>query len=151
MSFERIVQFHPAFDKRHADPSKNYGIHGVQIRFVLKGPFGATQFGLYTSWQLPHVMKELKAKWWGKSGHEHTFDPIPTDLGYHAYEPQYDGQTRMGSCDILPDAEGGCYYDGSTLAAERVFERLLREGDASVWAELEEQYRDRFDVAALTE
>jgi hypothetical protein len=33
--FERIVTMNPAYDKRNADPSKNYGIHGVDLRMVL--------------------------------------------------------------------------------------------------------------------
>jgi len=37
MKLERIVDFSPAFDKRHKDPKKNYGIGAVLIRFVLKG------------------------------------------------------------------------------------------------------------------
>jgi hypothetical protein len=56
--FERIVQFLPAFDKRHPDPSKNYGIHGVELRMVLKGPKGAVQFVLFTNWQLLHITRE---------------------------------------------------------------------------------------------
>lgn len=31
----------PAFDKRHADPSKNYGIHGAEMLFILTGEKGA--------------------------------------------------------------------------------------------------------------
>lgn len=37
MTRERIVEFTPAFDKRSSDPSKDYGIHGVDMRMVLKG------------------------------------------------------------------------------------------------------------------
>ena len=38
---ERIIKFHQAYDKRHPNPSKNYGIHGVDLVFVLKGELGA--------------------------------------------------------------------------------------------------------------
>ena len=100
------------------------------------GQKGATQFVLYTNWQLPHVRKEHDGV---------TYRPVPIDLGYHAYEPQYEGQSRMGQCDILTDAPGGCYYDGSSLNAELVFERLLQGGDAGVWNALEEKYRDMFE------
>lgn len=44
MTRERIVEFTPAFDKRSSDPSKDYGIHGVDMRMVLKGENAATQF-----------------------------------------------------------------------------------------------------------
>jgi hypothetical protein len=56
---ERITEFAPAFDKRDPDPKKNYGIHGVDLRMVLKGEEGAVQFVLFTGWMLPHVAKEL--------------------------------------------------------------------------------------------
>ena len=44
MEFEKIVHAEPAFDKRNGDPKKNYGIHGVNLRFVLKSKLGAVQF-----------------------------------------------------------------------------------------------------------
>jgi len=147
---ERTVTFRPAFDKRDPDPHQNYGIHGVAIRFVVRGPKGATQFLLFTNWQLPHVTAEAMAM--VKRGQVDALDvkvrflPLPADLGYHAYDPQYEGQERMGSCDILTDAPGGCYYDGSGLRAEGVYERLLCEGDAGVWAALEEEYRQLFET-----
>jgi hypothetical protein len=152
-AFERRVDFRPAFDKRDPDPKKNYGIHGVEIRFVVRGPKGATQFLLYTNWQLPHVTREAM-----DLAEIHALDaidikvrflPLPADLGYHAYEPQYEGQERMGACDILTDAPNGCYYDGSGLRAEGVYERLLREGDAGVWAALEDEYRSLFEVSEV--
>lgn len=39
---ERITKFYPAFDKRSSIPGKNYGIHGVELRMILKGNKGAT-------------------------------------------------------------------------------------------------------------
>jgi len=38
--FERIVRTRPPFDKRNPNPNKNYGIHGVDIWFILKGKKG---------------------------------------------------------------------------------------------------------------
>lgn len=39
---------------------------------------------------------------------------------------------------------GKCYYDGSGLNADRVFEILRREGSDGVWRELEEYYTETF-------
>ncbi len=139
---EKIIEFTPAFDKRNPDPNKNYGVHGVEIRFVLKGPLGATQFVLLTNWQLPHVQEEFDARRdWGPDGH--FLKPFPTDLGYHSPKPMYDGQEPMkGPCQYV---DGGvCYYDGSSLAADDVFKRLLAEGTSGVWNVLEETYNERF-------
>jgi hypothetical protein len=141
--FERIVRMSPAFDKRHSDPSKNYGIHGVELRMVLKGPKGATQFVLYTNWQLPHVTQETldKAGKRDRISLEALFLPNPADLGYHWKSPRYEGQGPIQQsceyCDGKP-----CYYDGSGLNAERIYDILLREGSDGVWRELEKFYRE---------
>ena len=45
----RRIEFAPAYDKRHPDPQKNYGIHGVEMRWLLEGPRGVIQFLVYTN------------------------------------------------------------------------------------------------------
>lgn len=141
--FIRKVNFEAAFDKRHPDPAKNCGIHGVNIRFVLIGKKGAVQFLLYTNWQLPRVTEEHDRKPVDKQYPHLLCRPMPADLGYHSRKPRYDGQEPMSdNCDILG---GPCYYDGSTLNAEPVYNRLLAEGDRGVWAALEEYYIQVFE------
>lgn len=74
----------------------------------------------------------------------YAFLPMPTDLGYHSPEPRHEGQKRMTkSCEWLDGKP--CYYDGSGLAAQRVFEVLLKEGDEGVWRELEAYYGRLFE------
>lgn len=138
-TLERIVECSPAFDKRHSDPSKNYGIGSMTIRFVLKGPEGATQFMIGTDWYLPHVQSELRHK----EAFEREVKPMGWDIGYHARTPQYDSQSPMeGPCDYL--AGGSCYYDGSGLAAEDFVPCFLEGGSDAVWAMLTERYNDLF-------
>jgi hypothetical protein len=146
MEFEKRITFRPAWDcpmgacasegcdGKPKDHPGNHGRHGVEAKWVLIGSKGAVQFLLYTQWMLPES-PEPKSPLVRK--------PMPADLGYHAYEPQYEGQYRMDSCDLL-DIEGGCYYAGSSLNAEPVFERLLREGGDAVWDGLEFYYRAVF-------
>jgi hypothetical protein len=86
----------PAFDKRHADPDKNYGIHGAEMLFVLKGELGAVQFVLYTNWMLPHIYEEWK-KEYGDRWPCVFSKPIPADVGYHSPKPMYEGQEPIGS------------------------------------------------------
>lgn len=135
-----MVEFDAAFDRRDPDPLKNYGIHGVEVRFVLKGKKGAVQFLLFTNWMLPHVQKEQD----GRHG-DHIFcHPMPADLGYHSYKPTYEGQVSITEkCSYLDGQP--CYYDGSGLNAERIYQVLLQEGDKGVWHELEEYYKQVFD------
>jgi hypothetical protein len=145
MTFERIVEMTPAFDRRNSDPSKNYGIHGVELRMVLKGERGATQFLLYTNWQLPHVTREFDERKPFRSEFPHLMcHPLPADLGYHSPVPLYQGQEKMSACEYV---EGGCYYDGSSTNAERIYNVLLREGSAGVWRELEAYYNETFSEA----
>lgn len=167
--FKREIVFRPAFDKRSDDPAKNYGIHGVELAFYLIGDDGAVQFVVYTNWQLPHITEEHS-----KLFDDHILcRPMPADLGYHSPKPMYEGQEPIGSKRFywrdptkeerkfrfapVPDSEptgtftpcdllGGkpCYYDGSGLNAEPVFEILLKEGSPGVWKELERYYADTF-------
>lgn len=108
--FERITEWEPAFDKRDPDPKKNYGIHGVAVRWVLKGEKGAVQFLVYTQWMLPHVIKEQMRRFRLRAalshskedfeGELHTFwQPMAVDLGYHSKFPMYENQEPMGSVD----------------------------------------------------
>lgn len=147
---EKIINFYPAFDRRK-DPKGNYGIHGVDMRMVLKGDKGAVQFLLYTNWYLPHVAKELDNKLLreGMQGRlsEYSFcilHPMPADLGYHSPVPQYEGQSICSeACECLDGKP--CYYDGSGLNAERIYEVLVKEGSEGVWRELEDYYNMIFE------
>lgn len=142
--YEKIVKFSPAYDKRNSDPKKNYGIHGVELRFILKGKKGATHFVLYTNWQLPHVTEEFL-----KEGTRDLLDikvkfvPLPADLGYHSPKPMFEGHTSMANCPYLDGKP--CYYDGSGLRAEDVYEILLKKGSIGVWSELEKCYKETFE------
>lgn len=72
------------------------------------------------------------------------FLPLPTDLGYHSFTPRYEDQTCISeSCEWLDGKP--CYYDGSGLNAERIYDVLLKEGDEGVWRELEIYYMELFE------
>jgi len=130
--FERILGFTRAYDRRSSDPKKNYGCHGVDMRFVLKGPKGAIQFLLYTGWHLPGVAEELGPR-----------QPMPADLGYHSPHPMYESQSVVrDECEYV--GGGPCYYDGSTLNAKEPFDILVTEGEEALWAFLEGDYARRF-------
>lgn len=115
MNLERIFLIRPAFDKRDPDPRKDYGIHGAEMLFVLKGEKGAVQFMLYTNWQLPHVSKEHDEKVLAMANKlagrplDQTmlnvmYHPLPADVGYHSPVPMYEGQKPIGATKILQEA-----------------------------------------------
>lgn len=137
-NMKRTIEFLPAYDKRDTNPRKNYGIHGVDMRWYLEGEKGTVQFVVYTNWHLPHVQEELDE---GRHSNHISCHPLPADLGYHAKEPHYEGQIKMDECQFI---EGGCYYDGSGLNAEWVFKLLVKEGHEAVWKHMEEYYNSVF-------
>ena len=133
--FERIVEINPAFDRRHVDPKKNYGVHGCSLKMILKGKKGAMQFVLYTGWHLKHVAEEFKAK--GIN------DPLSANVWYHSPHPMYEGQSLIQ--DGCPYLDGKpCYYDGSGLYAEEAFKVLVEGGSEKLWSFLEDEYNERF-------
>lgn len=140
---ERITKFYPAYDKRDPDPKKDYGIHGVDLRMILKGELGAVEFTVFTGWQLPHVKEELYKK---MSPENHfLYDPMPADVGFHSYKPIYENQKPTTEvCKHLNDKP--CYYDGSGLKAIEIFDILVEKGSDAVWEELEKLYNQQYTV-----
>lgn len=135
--FTRKISFQPAYDKRSATPSKNYGVHGVDLRFTLKGAEDGVAFCVFTNWMLPHVQAETDAR---PVTPDHTFlfhKPQPASVDGHWRISQYEGQTPTTGCDITG---GDCYCNGSGLLAEDLFNLLVAEGEEAVWKKLEEIY-----------
>jgi hypothetical protein len=140
---ERIVEFTPAFDKRDPNPRKNYGIYGVELRFVVKGGAGAVQFLIFTNWHLPKVRESMvNRKYHHATDLEVLFSPVPVGVSYHSKFPRYpDQEISTKECEYC----GGqpCYFDGSSLNAEKVFSLLVEKGDEAVWEFLEEYYNEK--------
>lgn len=125
--FEKTVMAEPAWDRR----KEGYGIHGVELRFYLKGKKGAIQFIVSTGWYLPELdMSSMPCY------------PRGSDLGYHSPKPIRDRQSVMyGDCELTG---GNCYFGGSGLRADRVVEVMIREGSEGVWREMEKEYYNVF-------
>ena len=143
LQFEERIEVTPAWDKRDDDPHKNYGIGGVDFRFALleKTTGTAMVFVLGTHW---HWLDAVPG-FGGEGVHSLTpkMGPMPYDLGYHSPKPMYEGQEPIESeCSYV--GGGQCFYDGSTLAAEPLFDILLREGREGVFQTLREQWEGRF-------
>ena len=135
---EKWIDWYPAWDKRNTDPAKNYGVHGVEIVWYVKGPKGGVSFSIYTNWMLPHLRKK-----WDEYEKVMFMEAKGMDLSYHAKVPQYEDQTSIQGCKLT---DGPCYYDGSTLNAGPVFELLVAKGGEAVWEYLVDYYHQRFDA-----
>jgi hypothetical protein len=138
--FTKEIRIKAAFDKRHHDQKKNYGIHGMELCFYLIGSKGAAQFIYYTPMHLKHVQQELWIRNTDKS--YNPFKGMAADIGYHSPHPMYEGQSPMaGKCDLIGCQ---CYYDGSTLQASEFEDEFLAGGSEAVWKMLTERYHDWF-------
>jgi len=86
---ERIIKFRPGFHKIAEDPKKNYGVHGMDMFFVVKGPKGAVHFILSTGMMLK------KTRDWQREEHKDGIGylfPMGVDVGYHSTTPGHEGQ-----------------------------------------------------------
>lgn len=131
-AFERILITQPGFPL-----TPNYGQHGMDLRFVLVGERGATQFLMFTDW----VPGKTGVRDGFRSSHPNF--PMAADLGYHWKTDPHgnladESWGRMDECDFFPD---GCWYDGSGLRADPVMQRFIAGGLDAVWADLEDEYR----------
>lgn len=122
---ERAVIFQPGYRTDRA----SYGRHGMEVKWLLRGPKGVTQFLVMTGWE-PGL---------GRDEHE-VRAPMGADLGYHALHRQYEGAPDGDACEYL----GGrvCFYDGSGLAADKLLARFLIEGEDVIWRTLAERHDD---------
>lgn len=142
LTFERRVDFTAAYDHRRPNPCENYGIGGMRAVFYLIGPKGAVQWMIGLPFYVAGVRPEMGR--WSDTARE-LGKPSGWDLGFHAREPQYDGQSAMGQCDVIGD--GKCFYDGSSLNADLLIEGFVNGGTAWLWPALEDYYRSVFEGA----
>ena len=143
MKFEKIVNFSVPFDKRHTEPSKNYGIGSMQIWFILKKGEKAVQVLISTNSYLHSTIQEYKRT--------HPNFPMEDDyegfschdIGYHSNKPMYECQKAM-KCNLLK--KGKCYYDGSSLRGrdDKIAENFIKNGQDWVWKYLEDEWNRMF-------
>lgn len=139
MTFERITEIIGAYDRRDPNPHKNCGIHGMDMRFILRGSKGAVQFVFYSAQHLRHVADELLRS---ADPRFNPFHGIGVDIGYHSPKPMYPGQTGREDCPYLNGAT--CYYDGSSLRASEFEDAFIAGGSEAVWPMLEAEYKETF-------
>lgn len=141
MTFTRKIRFRPSYNHIRPAPGDNYGIGEMRMWFILGGDKGAVQWMIGTGWYIKSARDHL-----AKFPPRVHLLPSAWDLGYHAKEPQYEGQSVQD--ENCPETGGRCFYDGSALNAELLTEGFLAGGDEWVWSRLEAYYRYRFEGAA---
>ena len=126
---DKEVLFMKAFDKRDDDPNKDYGIHGVDIHFTLRGTKGAVSFVVFTHWHLNQAMfsKINRADGAGMSTHIPATAEDIEDPDTYTVEDCY--------CIGGQDCYGSTYHD-----TESTFQRLVEEGHDGVWEDMMQVY-----------
>lgn len=152
--FERRVIFEPGYNYLHETGPNRRGQHGMNIRFLLVGAEGATQFLMNTGWtplgevdkdaahrEPCHIAPDGMRRYTAGFGSFYGMVSAPSgaDLGYHWRTPQYEDQASMGACEYLGGAE--CYYDGSGMQADEALKDFISEGEPGVWRWLEQRYQ----------
>ncbi len=140
--FERRVRFTSAKNWVRPAASENYGHIGMKIIFSLIGAKGAVSWTVHPGWYVESSRKEWEGRSYSAFDERHA--PDAWDLGYHAYEPQYEGQSTC-DCDLL--LGGKCYPDGTSLGAKELIESFLAGGDEWLWKHLELCYMSWFEGA----
>jgi len=140
----QIVKMKMPFDKRSSDPKKDYGIHSMDIFFITGKDDNYVQFFLNIPWYLDHVAHNLLTR----DRLDLSFLGQGYDVGYHAKHPQYDGQSPM-DCDLI--STGKCYYDGSSLQAEKWYQDVLQFNNLDeIWPKLQAEWISRFGITEVT-
>lgn len=139
---EEAVVFIPGYNCTDRS-MRGHGVHGMEIRWYLRGPAGATQFVMYTDW-IPgtrspgHGLQPDGSYSWANSRGLPMW-PFGIDVGYHARAPRYADQSPREGCEVLDGAT--CYYDGSGIRGYELAPKFIDEGEQVIWRELEAWYR----------
>jgi len=135
----RHTKFFPAYDKSSKDPSKNYGIHGVNLLFWVAGEEGALSVTIFTNWQLPEVEVELI----GKCGPYYCYgSPRSADVSFHSSK-KLDSEYAMYQPECLCLENKECWVEySSSLDAQEYFDVLRREGSDALWLLMESRYHE---------
>lgn len=98
----------------------------LRWEFLLHGQLGTVQF----------IFHELKVPGDSRYGYGN-YGHMPIDLGFHWDRKPYKHVTKM-ACKYRES--GRCFYDGSGLNANDLYQRFKVYGSDIVWAELEDYY-----------
>jgi hypothetical protein len=133
---EESVQFVPGYN---CPVPHGHGVHGMEVRWHLRGPAGAVWLAMITDW-LPGD------RWPGHGlspdGINRNWEMYPAGfgLGCHARVPQYEGHdlSERDCCEI----GGPCYSDVSLSGADEPVKRFIAEGEQVIWDALESRYAE---------
>jgi hypothetical protein len=157
MPLERRILFFPAFDRTDPDPSKDYGVGCLEIRFLLDGPAGSVEFQLLIQAYLPHVMERRLQRLKrdvlaGKSDFllRNFIEPNPLDICRWSAERLTEDDTYFDAGISYFRNHLPCYYSyefrnpQDERSVDAAYAALVQGGDAALWKYLEDYYYREF-------
>lgn len=137
---ERAVVFQPGYNgDRTGDPRRDYGVHGMEITWYLRGPKGCVTLTVTVPMWVPgnlypgHGLPPAGEPHWADMHNPHGFG-----VRYCAPVAQYEGQEP--SRDDCPFIGVPCYADRYLSGADEPASKFTEFGDAVMWAALETFY-----------
>ena len=140
---EESVQFTPGYNCP-VEGGQGHGVHGMEVRWFLRGPAGAVWLCAFTEWT-PGELRPGHGL--SPAGYPVALRQYPdgAGLGYHARWPQFEGHVPdRVDCDVIG---GPCYGDMSFCGADEPLKRFTAEGEQAIWDVLESAY-DHLTVTA---
>lgn len=135
---EESVRFTPGYNCPARGPL-SHGVHGMEIRWLLRGPKGAVWLAMFTHW-IPGEVSPGHGLPPSGLVRDMPRHPGGAGLGYHARAPQYEGQAAdREDCKVIG---GPCYGDMSFGGADEPVKRFITEGEQAIWDVLESAYAD---------
>lgn len=142
--FERILAIQHPFDKRDADPAKNYGISSMGMTFCLRKDGNAIAVTIATGTHLLTIVAEMISR--GPAASSAVFEATGMSLTSHwATEPPEDiGHEQYNQrCIWLDWAPCHCNV-GSQHAARVLCDLFIEKGPDALWEALELAWMNTF-------
>lgn len=150
---EQAIWMTPGFEARDDNPSKDYGVGGVTITFAKRKGNRIIDVSFLTAWYPLDVQKKSMGKDVERHGGGHTYPEVcqvvvgeqPLCQGFYRHElvKPDDWNEWMSHREDCLLVGGECWGEvGSALYGETIRDRLLVEGSAGVWDEIDKALED---------
>jgi hypothetical protein len=121
---------------------QGHGVHGMEIRWYLRGPKGGATLTFSTDWIPGELSPGHGLSPVGSAPRPVSQYPNGFGLGWCGLVPQYEDQepTAGAGCRLVPG--GTCYSDMSFMASDPVAVDFTERGEPAIWEALEGCYAD---------